>query len=56
MDDQPFVEPKLLFDTDRNGENDTIITIFSRTLDIAQHINSSMYYLLSSSREDWPYV
>ncbi|CAF4371306.1 unnamed protein product [Rotaria socialis] len=55
MDDQPFVIPKIVLDTDNNGENDTVITIFSRSLDIAQHVNSSMYYLLSSSRDDWPY-
>jgi hypothetical protein len=54
MENQPFVLPKILLDTDKNDENDTIITTFSRSLDIAQHVNSSMYYLLSSSREDWP--
>jgi len=54
MDNQPFVLPRIVLDTDQNGENDTIITTFSRALDIAQHVNSSMYYLLSSSREDWP--
>jgi hypothetical protein len=54
MDTQPFVLPRIEFDTDKNGENDTIITTFSRALDIAQHVNSSMYYLLSSSRDDWP--
>jgi hypothetical protein len=54
IENQPFVLPKIVFDTDKNGENDTIITTFSRALDIAQHVNSSMYYLLSSSREDWP--
>jgi hypothetical protein len=53
-DYQPFVIPRLHFDTDGNGNNDTIISIFSRSLDIAQHVNSSMYYLLSSSRDDWP--
>ncbi|CAF1685736.1 unnamed protein product [Rotaria magnacalcarata] len=55
MNDQPFVIPRIVLDTDSNGENDTVITIFSRSLDIAQHVNSSMYYLLSSSRDDWPY-
>ncbi|CAF3611118.1 unnamed protein product [Rotaria sordida] len=55
MENQPFVLPKIVFDTDQDGENDTIITTFSRALDIAQHVNSSMYYLLSSSRDDWPY-
>jgi hypothetical protein len=54
MDNQPFVLPRIEYDTDKNGENDTIITTFSRALDIAQHVNSSMYYLLSSSRDDWP--
>lgn len=53
-DDQPFAPSNLIFDADHNGQNDTIITIFSRSLDIAQHVNSSMYYLLSSSRDDWP--
>jgi hypothetical protein len=54
MDNQSFVSPKILLDTNGDGENDTIITTFSRSLDIAQHVNSSLYYLLSSSREDWP--
>jgi hypothetical protein len=54
MDNQPFVLPRIVLDTDQDDENDTIITTFSRALDIAQHVNSSMYYLLSSSREDWP--
>lgn len=53
-DDQSFVIPKILFDTNNDGENDTVVTTFSRALDIAQHLNSSMYYLLSSSRADWP--
>ncbi len=53
-DNQSFVSPKVSFDTNNDGENDTVITTFSRPLDIAQHVNSSMYYLLSSSREDWP--
>lgn len=56
MENQPFVLPKLLLDSDKDGDNDTVITIFSRSLDIAQHVNSSMYFLLSSSRDDWPYV
>ena len=51
MESLPFVLPKLVFNTDGN---DTVITTFSRALDIAQHVNSSMYYLLSSSRDDWP--
>ncbi|CAF1535077.1 unnamed protein product, partial [Adineta steineri] len=55
LEDHPFVLPKIIMDTDKNHENDTVITTFSRSLDIAQHINSSMYYLLSSSRDDWPY-
>ena len=55
-ENQAFDLPKKVLDTDDNGENDTVITVFSRALDIAQHVNSSMYYLLSSSREDWPYV
>jgi hypothetical protein len=54
MDNQSFVLPKILLDTNNDGENDTIITTFSRSLDIAQHVNSSMYYLLSSSSDDWP--
>jgi len=54
IDNQSFVSPKILLDTNNDGENDTIITTFSRALDIAQHVNSSMYYLLSSSRDDWP--
>lgn len=54
MDEQPLVFPKLILDTDQDGEHDTVITTFSRALDIAQHVNSSMYYLLSSSRDDWP--
>jgi hypothetical protein len=54
LENQPFVLPKIVFDADKNGENDTVITTFSRALDIAQHVNSSMYYLLSSSRDDWP--
>lgn len=53
-DDQPFVLPRMILDTDGNGNNDTVITIFSRSLDLAQHVNSSMYFLLSSSRDDWP--
>jgi hypothetical protein len=53
-DDQSFVSPRIIMDTDGNGDNDTVITTFSRALDIAQHVNSSMYYLLSSTREDWP--
>lgn len=53
-DEQSLVVPKLIFDADQDGKNDTIISTFSRALDIAQHVNSSMYYLLSSSREDWP--
>ena len=53
-ENQPFILPTIVLDTDRNGENDTVITTFSRALDIAQHVNSSMYYLLSSSRDDWP--
>ena len=53
-DDQPFVMPRQIFDTDRDGHNDTLITTFSRSLDLAQHIKSSTYFLLSSSREDWP--
>ncbi|CAF1534955.1 unnamed protein product, partial [Adineta steineri] len=55
LENHPFVLPKIIMDTDKNHENDTVITTFSRSLDIAQHINSSMYYLLSSSRDDWPY-
>lgn len=51
-----FVVPKMVLDTNGDGENDTIITTFSRALDVAQHLNSSMYFLLSSSREDWPFV
>lgn len=53
-DDQPFVVSRQYFDTDRNEQNDTVITTFSRSLDIAQHVNASMYFLLSSSRDDWP--
>jgi len=53
-ENRPFILPKIILDTDRNGDNDTVITTFSRALDIAQHVNSSMYYLLSSSRDDWP--
>jgi hypothetical protein len=56
IDNQSFASPKILLDTNKDGDNDTIITIFSRALDIAQHVNSSMYYLLSSTREDWPYI
>lgn len=52
--DEPFVFPKMVFDADQDGENDTVISTFSRALDIARHVNSSLYYLLSSSREDWP--
>jgi hypothetical protein len=57
IDIQPmesFASPKILLDTNGDGDNDTVITTFSRALDIAQHVNSSMYFLLSSSREDWP--
>lgn len=54
MDNQSFVSPKIVLDTNGDGDNDTVITTFSRALDIAQHVNSSMYFLLSSSREDWP--
>jgi hypothetical protein len=54
IENQSSVSPKVLLDTDHDGQNDTIITTFSRALDIAQHVNSSLYYLLSSSREDWP--
>lgn len=53
-DNQSVVSPRMVLDTNDDGENDTVITTFSRALDIAQHVNSSMYYLLSSSREDWP--
>ena len=53
---QSMTSPKMILDANGDGENDTIIETFSRTLDIAQHINSSMYFLLSSSREDWPLV
>ena len=54
MDDQSFVQSKIVLDSDRNGQNDTVISTFSRALDIAQHVNTSMYFLLSSSRDDWP--
>jgi hypothetical protein len=54
IDNQSFASPRILLDTNRDGQNDTVITTFSRALDIAQHVNSSMYYLLSSSRDDWP--
>ncbi|CAF1032489.1 unnamed protein product [Didymodactylos carnosus] len=49
---QPHIQE---LDTNFDGTKDTQITTFSRSLDIAQHINSSMYFLLTSSREDWPY-
>ncbi|CAF1386310.1 unnamed protein product [Adineta steineri] len=51
IEDQSFASSRIFLDTN----NDTIITTFSRALDIAQHINSSLYYLLTSSRDDWPY-
>jgi hypothetical protein len=54
LENQPFALPRIVFDADGNGENDTVITTFSRALDIAQHVNSSLYFLLSSSRDDWP--
>lgn len=54
MDNQQLVSPRIFLDTDGNGDNDTVITTFSRALDIAQHVNSSMYFLLASSRDDWP--
>ncbi|UJR22365.1 hypothetical protein I4U23_025427 [Adineta vaga] len=55
IETEPFISPKIFLDTNKDEENDTIITIFSRALDIAQHVNVSLYYLLSSTREDWPY-
>lgn len=54
IENETFFNEITYFDTDHNGENDTIIRTFARGLDIAQHVNSSMYYLLSSSRDDWP--
>ena len=54
LEHQPFVHPKIVFDTDRDGVEDTMISTFSRALDIAQHVNTSLYFLLSSSRDDWP--
>jgi hypothetical protein len=54
MDNHSFASPKIVLDTNGDGDNDTVITTFSRGLDIAQHVNSSMYFLLSSSRDDWP--
>jgi hypothetical protein len=54
IENQPFVSPRILLDTNNDGQNDTVITTFSRALDIAQHVNSSLYFLLSSSRDDWP--
>lgn len=54
QDDQSFVQSKIMFDTNQDGINDTTIKTFSRALDIAQHVNTSLYFLLSSSRDDWP--
>lgn len=54
LENETYFHEIEFFDTDKNGENDTIIRTFSRGLDIAQHVTSSMYYLLSSSRDDWP--
>ena len=54
IETEPFVSPRRFLDTNKDGQNDTIITTFSRALDIAQHVNTSLYYLLCSTRDDWP--
>ncbi|CAF1214772.1 unnamed protein product [Adineta ricciae] len=56
IETEPFVLPRRFLDTNKDGQNDTIITTFSRALDIAQHVNTSLYYLLCSTRDDWPYM